>query len=100
MFKFLLIFLITFPAMACGDHFFARVGAGTQGMWTSGGDDWDDNDKLAAVMFAGYRATIVDGWAWDLTYTHNSQWTQGWPVDDRGEDVLDSISLGLEYRIY
>ena len=100
MFKFLLIFLITFPAMACGDHFFARVGAGTQAMWTSGEDDWDDNDKLAAVMFAGYRATIVDGWAWDLTYTHNSQWTQGWPVDDRGEDVLDSISLGLEYRIY
>jgi len=100
MFKFLLIFLMTFPAMACGDHFFARVGAGTQGMWTSGGDDWDDNDKLAAVMFAGYRATIVDGWAWDLTYTHNSQWFQSWPVDNRDEDVLDSISLGLEYRIY
>ena len=100
MMKFLLIFLMTFPAMACGDHFFARVGAGAQGMWMSGGDDWDDNDKLAAVMFAGYRATIVDGWAWDITYTHNSQWTQGWPVDDRGEDELDSISLGLEYRIY
>jgi hypothetical protein len=85
------------------DYIFLRAGAGKQGMWsqTRNRQEWEGEDDIAAVIHAGYKSPITKNIWWDVTYTHNSQWFRGIPFDSgENEDVLDSISIGIEYRWY
>jgi hypothetical protein len=102
MIKFILLFcLVAPPVMACEDHVFFRVGAGKQGQWlTKGGGDWNGDDNIAAMFALGYRQPIKKWLWWDIQATHNSQWDRGWPVDNRSEDELTSITIGAEFRLY
>ena len=98
--KYLLLILLSFPAYACEDHVFFRVGAGKQGDWmTKKGDgNWLGSEGIAADISLGYRAPIKTWLWWDITAQHKSQWDRGWPLNDKDESELDSITLGLEFR--
>ena len=99
-----LAFLLSTTAQAGepDDYIFVRIGAGAQGKWatTNNGTDWEGSDELAAVFHTGYKYPINQDWWLDVTFTHNSQWFRGKPFNSKGEDELDSLSLGIEYRWY
>ena len=89
-------------ASACEDHFFFRIGAGKQGDWLTkkSSSDWIGSSAIACEGSLGYRHPIKQ-WMWiDITGQHKSHCDRGWPVNDDPEDELDSITLGLEFRIY
>ena len=88
-------------ASACEDHAFFRVGAGKQGNWLAqkGDGNWIGESGIAADISLGYRWPVEE-WLWlDVTAQHKSQWDKGWPVNDKDEDELDSITFGLEFRL-
>jgi len=87
---------------ACEDHAFFRIGAGKQGNWLAvkGDGNWIGEKAIAADISLGYRAPIKDWLWWDITGRHQSGWDYGWPANDKDEDELDSIILGLEVRVY
>jgi len=98
--KYLLLLALSFPAIACDDHLFFRVGAGKQGDWMANksSSEWIGEEGIAADISIGYRAPVKDWLWWDITAQHKSAWNRGWPLNGKDEDELDSLILGLEFR--
>jgi hypothetical protein len=77
-----------------------RLDAGKQGQWLKPETgEWNGEDGIAAIIGVSYIHPITSNLYAAADLHHHSHWDKGFPMNNDEEDELDSLTIGLRWRL-